>query len=166
MSRSGYTEDNDDQWALIRWRGAVKSAMRGKRGQAFLRELLAALDAMSVKRLIANDLVFDGDPATPYLPYEHEDIIVGGDVLVDGRGNAVHIGEVCALGYLGQARGLDMRDLDPEEPEFVADAFGVNDKIIREIVYTNDEGAWGDETPEKRWIRVRAWVAAQIVAPK
>lgn len=55
MSRSGYSEDLD-QWALIRWRGQVASAIRGKRGQAFLRELLAALDAMPDKRLIAYDL--------------------------------------------------------------------------------------------------------------
>jgi hypothetical protein len=57
MSRSGYHDDHDDYWALIRWRGAVKSAMRGKRGQALLRDLLAALDAMPEKRLIAHELV-------------------------------------------------------------------------------------------------------------
>lgn len=56
MSRSGYSEDVDDQWALIRWRGAVASAIRGKRGQAFLRELRDALDAMPEKKLIAYDL--------------------------------------------------------------------------------------------------------------
>lgn len=32
MSRCGYSDDYD-QWALIRWRGAVESAIRGKRGQ-------------------------------------------------------------------------------------------------------------------------------------
>lgn len=61
MSRSGYNEDSDDQWALIRWRGVVASAIRGKRGQAFLREMLAALDAMPNKRLIAHDLISDGE---------------------------------------------------------------------------------------------------------
>lgn len=60
MSRSGYTDDNDDQWALIRWRGAVNSAINGKRGQQFLRELAAALDAMPEKRLVANELQADG----------------------------------------------------------------------------------------------------------
>ena len=42
------------------WRGAVASSIRGKRGQAFLRELIEVLDAMPEKRLIANDLVKDG----------------------------------------------------------------------------------------------------------
>ena len=57
MSRSGYCDGGDfENWDMIRWSGAVKSAIRGKRGQAFFKELLAALDAMSNKRLIENDL--------------------------------------------------------------------------------------------------------------
>jgi hypothetical protein len=59
MSRSGYSDDCEG-WDLIRWRGAVASAIRGKRGQAFLRELLAALDALPEKRLIANTLEEEG----------------------------------------------------------------------------------------------------------
>lgn len=60
-NRSNYSEELD-QWDHIRWRGAVKSAIRGKRGQAALRELLEALDAMPDKALIANSLVTtDGD---------------------------------------------------------------------------------------------------------
>lgn len=59
MSRSGYTDDCEDLWAMIRWRGAVKSAIRGARGQAMLRELIAALDALPEKRLAADSLVTD-----------------------------------------------------------------------------------------------------------
>ncbi len=61
MSRAGYTEDCEDNWALIRWRGQVASTIRGKRGQAFLRELVDALDAMPEKKLIAHDLERDGN---------------------------------------------------------------------------------------------------------
>jgi hypothetical protein len=60
VSRSGYTDDCEG-WELIRWRGAVASAIRGKRGQDFLRKMLAALDAMPGKRLIANELEMDGE---------------------------------------------------------------------------------------------------------
>ena len=60
MSRSGYIDDSEDSLADGRWRGMVASAVRGKRGQAFLRDLLAAMDAMPVKELIANDLISDG----------------------------------------------------------------------------------------------------------
>ena len=57
MSRSGYNDGGDGgEWSLICWRGAVKNAIRGRRGQAFLRELILALDALPVKELIARDL--------------------------------------------------------------------------------------------------------------
>src|SRR5690348_13620283 len=58
MSRSGYTDDCDN---VCLWRAAVDSALHGKRGQAFLREMLAALDALPNKRLIVNELVSDGE---------------------------------------------------------------------------------------------------------
>lgn len=45
MSRSGYSDDID-QWDLICWRGAVASAIRGKRGQAFLLEMWKAMTAL------------------------------------------------------------------------------------------------------------------------
>lgn len=60
MARSGYSDDNDDQWQFIRWRGAVASAFRGKRGVAFLGEMLAAMDALPEKKLIADDLEHEG----------------------------------------------------------------------------------------------------------
>lgn len=60
MSRSGYSDDLDSTQLNV-WRGAVQSAIRGKRGQSFLKDLLAALDALPVKRLIANDLQKDGE---------------------------------------------------------------------------------------------------------
>ncbi|RQZ17269.1 hypothetical protein DIE15_12415 [Burkholderia sp. Bp9031] len=56
MSRSGYT-DEDEDGTLGLWRGAVHRAISGKRGQAALRELAAALDAMPVKSLAAESLV-------------------------------------------------------------------------------------------------------------
>ncbi len=59
MSRSGYTDDfgDEDPLAMGRYRQAVKRAIEGKRGQAMLRELLAALDAMPEKWLAAESLV-------------------------------------------------------------------------------------------------------------
>lgn len=135
MSRSGYCDDwgggQDEGWRMIRWRGAVESAIRGRRGQALLRELLTALDAMPEKRLTANAL-------------ERPD------------------GEVCALGAVGKARGIDMSKLDPEESDGVASAFGIAGALAREIAYQNDEGGWGSETPERRWVRMRRWVVRNI----
>ncbi len=63
MSRSGYSEDVEN-WSLVRWRGAVTSSLRGKRGQAFLRETLDALDALPEPALIPNDLEVAGSFCT------------------------------------------------------------------------------------------------------
>lgn len=136
MSRSGYTDDWSKQWSMIRYRGAVASAIRGARGQAFLREMAAALDAMPVKRLMPDSFE------------EH-----------DG---------VCALGCVAKARGMDMSKLDPEYMPQVAHQFGIAPALAKEIVYENDdeyELYTHNETPEKRFTRVRAWVSEQIKPP-
>jgi hypothetical protein len=132
MSRSGYS-DSLDQWDLIRWRGAVKSAIRGRRGQAFLREMRDALDAMPEKKLVRHELV------TPE-------------------------GQVCAMGAVCAARGLDVNDVDPYEPDDVADLLGIAPAMVAEIAFMNDE-SWYRDTPAARWTRMRAWTEAQIHAP-
>lgn len=53
MSRSGYSDDCEH---VELWRTAVDRATFGQRGQAFLRKLRDALDAMPVKRLITDTL--------------------------------------------------------------------------------------------------------------
>ena len=61
MSRSGYSDDCSGA-ELNLYRGTVARTIRGKRGQAFLRELRDALDAMPVKVLITGELMdADGD---------------------------------------------------------------------------------------------------------
>jgi len=128
MSRSGYTDDMDDRWAFICWRGQVESTIKGKRGQAFLRELIASLDAMPEKRLIANDLERDGN--------------------------------VCAIGSVGKARGVDMSVLDPHDYDTIAGTFGITHQLVREIEYMNDETY--SATPEARWKEMRAWAASNL----
>lgn len=58
MSRSGYSYDCENLWL---YRRSVDNALAGRRGQAFLRDLLAALDAMTQKRLITHELAADGE---------------------------------------------------------------------------------------------------------
>ena len=180
MSRSGYTDDGWDdesaQWASIRYAGALKSAMRGKRGQAFLKELLAALDAMPVKRLIREHLEIDGDQdwytGSAYDGVHLPTVIVGADELCARDGTVAAMGDVCALGALGRVRGLDMSTLDPEDAEGVAAAFSANEKIIRDIVYHNDEffdyayeaGVRRIITPEERWQKMRDRIASLITS--
>lgn len=156
MSRSGYIDDEDDHLAIGRWRGAVMRAMYGKRGQAFLKEALAVLDAMPDKRLIAEHLEVDGRQCR----YGDPDIIIGGDELVTPAGTALPMGAVCTLGAVGKARGMDMSDIDPEDHETVAVKFGIAHALACEIMYMNDD--WYQETPEERYNRMRAWVVSKI----
>lgn len=134
MSRSNYHNDLDE-CALIRWRGAVRAAIKGRRGQAFLRELLAALQAMPKKELIASELVTES-------------------------------GDVCAIGAVCKARGLDLMVVDEHDTDAVASTVGIAQAMAREIAYVNDEcgpAHWqGGETPAARFERVLKWAASQI----
>lgn len=135
MSRSGYVDDCEDNWSLIRWRGAVASAVRGRRGQAFLRELLAALDAIPTESLIAGDWHdLRGVCALGAVAHRRGVDLSG----IDPGGTRV--------------------------PRAVADALGIPESLAAEVMYKNDESAgyWYQETPEHRWARVRSWVASLV----
>lgn len=54
MSRSGYTEDCE---YLELYRNSVERALKGKRGQKFLRELAEAMDTMAVHELHAGTVL-------------------------------------------------------------------------------------------------------------
>jgi hypothetical protein len=71
-------------------------------------------------------------------------------------------GEMCALGVVGEARGLEMSNIDPEEPEQVAAAFDIAPQLAQEIVFENDETMPHSEPPEKRYERMLAWVESNI----
>lgn len=136
MSRSGYSDDCESEIPIELYRQAVHRATTGYRGQHLLCKLRDALDAMPVKRLIAGNIK-------------------------DSRG------EVCALGALdpnAPKYDEDWSDYD-EHPRKLAKHFGIAPALASEIVYMNDEAfLWrGDETPEARWTRMRAWVQGQIV---
>ena len=131
MSRSGYSDDCEGS-ELNLWRGAVNKAINGKRGQAFLHEALAALDAMPDKKLAAESL--------------HE----------------TASGEYCTLGVVGLARGMDMQPLEDSSSDQVAKAFGIAHALAAEIIFANDDGLFYSVTPEKRWSYMRGWIASNI----
>lgn len=161
MSRSGYTDDIDNHWHHIMWRGRVASSIRGKRGQALLRDLLAALDAMPDKRLYPNSFA-----------------TVSGEYCTLG-----------VLGAARGTKMDDLGDAEEGCNEWlVADRFGVAAPLVQEIMYMNDEWVddykfvdveicgpvrpWerhrrsvymnDDTAPQRRWRVMRNWVAEQI----
>lgn len=140
MSRSGYTDDYYDQWARIRWRGAVNSAIRGARGQAFLRELAAALDAMPEKALAA-----------------------GAFQTADGEFCA--LGVVAAVRGV-DVSSVDPDD-DYGCREQVAALLNIAPALAAEIMWENDEAIaeWEkNKTNADRWKYMRRWVDQQIKA--
>jgi len=138
MSRSGYTDDCEDQWALIRWRGAVNSAIKGKRGQAFLRETLAALDAMPVKELIDESLVADGQFCT---------------LGVVGAARGMKIADIDPEDRAGVAGAFKISEA------MAAEIMYENDEFRRTPV--------GPVRLEAiRWHHMRQWIASQILPAK
>jgi hypothetical protein len=131
MSRSGYSDDCDN---LALWRGAIRSATRGKRGQAFFRGLVAALDALPEKRLIEGAL------------QTHGGVCALGAL---GRARRVDMDEVDRI----------MRQ---DDYDGLGQAFDIAPGLAQETMYVNDEQGRGIETPEERWTRVRKWAESQI----
>lgn len=138
MGRSGYTDDWSDNWLMIQWRGAVASAIRGKRGQSFLRECLTALDAMLEKRLVANS----------FQRLDGEVCVLGAVAKARGKLSALH--------------SIDV-DEDENVSGKVAAVMGISRALAAEIMYKNDEGGGGYElTPEKRFAYVRQWIEREL----
>lgn len=167
MSRSGYTDDygDDDPLAMGRWRQAVKRSIEGKRGQALLRELLEALDAMPEKRLYrGNFATADGEFCT-----------------------------LGALGAKRGTKMDDLGDECDCDAKLVGQRFGIAPAMAAEIMHVNDEYAvddwkwidveicgpirphypeWGKHTKtvrvlnkhaaEERWQQMRKWVASEL----
>ena len=131
MGRSGYSDEHEES-ELNLYRGAVESAIRGKRGQQFFRDLIAALDAMPVKELITGELEDNGA------------VCALGSL---GQSRSLDMSNVDTtdsdtLGDLfGIARSL------------AAETMFMND---------DDFGCYPNETPAERWTRMRAWATENI----
>lgn len=138
MSRSGCTDDfgSDNQWDLIRWRGAVKSSIRGNRGQAFLRELIDALDALPRPELMAGSFQESG-------------------------GRVCALGSV----GLARGVDLSVFDPeDVYVREHAAEVFGIAPALAAEVMWMNDDAAWR-ATDSDRWKIVRDWAKKNLTEP-
>ena len=161
MSRSDYREDCDDMWALIRWRGAVAAATRGRRGQAMLKELLHALDALPEKRLAADSLVSaDGDYCAlgalgrlrnidleSIDPYEHEAVAGAFGIAEALAREVMYMNDE----WVRKTKCVTVEICGPMRlgwPDY--------GKHTRQVVVDDERAA------EKRWNHVRDWVASQI----
>lgn len=133
MSRSGYVDDCDcDDVPIQLFRGAVERALRGKRGQAFLREMAEALDAMPVKELAAEVLVSDS-----------KQVCAMGAVALARQ---IDTSKLDPEDYIAVAKTMGIAPAMAREIAFEND----------------DDFGPGDKTPADRWKRMRKWVDAQL----
>ena len=147
MSRSGYSEDCEN---LGLWRGAVERAIRGKRGQAFLREMAAALDAMPRKELGADEVARDS-----------EHVCAMGSVVLARRRDvtAVDVYDADDTANLLGIAGALAKEIAYENDE-------CGQRIETEGPTRFPGGlVWRRETLAERWTRMRAWVDSQICKP-
>ena len=141
MSRIIEAEDCEP-WMAGQQAGALRSAVRGRRGQAFLRELVAALGALPAQELAAGALE---DPET---------------------------GCCCAFGAVARARawgreeiGLDPTDDDIWRPECrLAEAFDISETLAWQVIAENEAfSECNDRTwRRRRWRHVRDWAVSEI----
>jgi hypothetical protein len=131
MSRHGYSDNADN---LAMWRGVIASATRGKRGQAFFRALVEALDAMPEKRLVEGELE------------TKEGAVCALGCLGKARGIAVGGVNTEDWGTLGELFDI--------APQLAQEVMFVNDDQWH---LSRSETA-----SEARWRLVRDWAARQI----
>ena len=161
MSRSGYIDDCDDQWRHICYRGAVASAIRGKRGQQLFRDLLAALDAMPVKELVAHELVRDGSYCT---------------LGVLGAARNIPLAEIDPEDSEQVANAFDIAESLAREIVYMNDEWAVDEHkwVSVEICgpvrpgypdwgsHTKNVLVYNDNHKSERWQKMREWIAKQI----
>lgn len=162
MSRSGYSDDYDDEGRGGLWRGAVASALKGKRGQAALRELLVALDAMPAKELASESLVTEegafctlgvlgharGIDMTPIDPEDYDAVAKAFGIAPAAVREIVYLNDE----YTSDTKWVEFEITGPVRPYWPDYGRHVRGVSMPDL-----------EARAKRWAYMRAWVAKQIV---
>jgi hypothetical protein len=144
MSR--YCDSDDygyEPWMEGQAAGALRSAIRGRRGQRLLRDLVAGLDALPEPELAAGALE---DPET---------------------------GCACALGVVRRQRGPEAVPLpcDPTDPDLdwreLAGPFDISQALANDVVAQNDYYTVGNDKQSRRlrWLCVRVWAVGHLITP-
>lgn len=160
MSRSGYRDDCDG-WALIRWRGAVKQAISGARGQAMLRELVQALDSLPEKQLATGTLVTaDGDYCT---------------LGALGRARGMDMASIDQEDREAVAKAFGVAEALVAEIMYMNDEEGPQEQIAFNFVVCGPMRQWESHTQLRwrrnpqagavRWSQMRAWAVANLKTP-
>jgi predicted outer membrane lipoprotein len=157
MSRSGYSDDCDG-WALFRWRGAVSQAIRGKRGQAMLGEMLQALDALPEPTLAAESLVTSDGEYCALGALGRARAMELESINPDDRES---VAQAFGVAEALAAEIMDLNDRDSFD-ERIYFNFDVCGPMRRWESHRQLRWATDPKAGRIRWSRVRAWVASHI----
>lgn len=160
MSRYDCDGDGDgpeynNAWDLQEQAGL--NALRGKRGQAVLKELEVALLALPEKKLLHGKLSREGG------------VCAIGALALKRRMEAGEARDAALKWMEEQVDPEDCEEWGEQTAYFAKKHLGVVKALAYKISFENDEGR-GEynhghkETDEERWARVLKWVRSQIVS--
>lgn len=143
----GEIDDADDQRRYNLHQGVIAKQMRSRKGQAFLRELIASLEALPEKRLVNDAVAKDG-------------CVCGlGAIALRRRVDAGEDRDA-VLADLANVE-VDVRDGDEHVSEWAERELGAQQNVASAIAWTTDADE-GTITPEQRYERVLSWAKSQV----
>ena len=159
MSRIGFSDDEERPGQFALWDANCRRSMRGKRGQAALRELEAALLAMPEKRLI-RDLLTDDDGGVcaigAYARHKGLDLSK-----FDPEDESDEVGVAAGMPALVAWSVVALNDVTLDTVWEVSDG-----PLNRwDATYRGGIPLVRDMTPEERYEKVLAWVRANLIDP-
>lgn len=144
MSRVEYNDFYDGAYTYEMQCRTLMNATSGRRGQAAVRLLVDALDALPVHRLIADYVQRGGE------------VCAVGALVVQARVNA-GLERTVALASLPAGDNV----LDWEVAALATEYVNIAHTLAWRMVEINDEDTAG-MTPEERWQYVRDWAVSQL----
>lgn len=153
--RIGYSEEEDYPGQFGLWQGNCQRSLKGKAGQAILRELEAALLALPSKRLIAGNLVdAHGEVCAIGALAEHRGEITD-DMIGQGEYDMEEVGIALGMPRLVAWKVVEMNDLQ----------FNGTNLLFAEGPYrwpAEQPYVYVEVTPEERYERMLKWVREQV----
>lgn len=141
------------------WQQAVRNAIRGRKGQAILRELREALLALPQPRLISGSVAYEGEVCA--IGALAASRLTKGPIKLTEWFVSTGSREIGSLEELEERFGNWIDDeIGTVE---LGMSMGLTRALAWGISYENDEGTWNTETPEQKYQRVLAWVDRELL---
>lgn len=163
--RISYSEDEDRPGQFALWQANCRRSLKGKAGQAALRDLEAALLALPDKRLIADRVIdAEGDVCAigALAKYKGRDLLAEPNLYEDGEFDGD--GEMEEIGMeLGMPRLVAWKVVCRNDVEID----GHYERLPGPARWYGDyPQVYVPITPEARYEKMLAWVRAQLTATK